>query len=445
MSDVNQLRKYRGQDVLTTTVRDCIGKEGFWSRLYDDLVSKGVQTMTLQPELESLLTKLEADKLEPDVLALATEKVPHFKKVMRQGCTADLEKVFYKKAVETAKSFMSGEVSASGFGLTYLENLTVGLQFFKDTPGVLQVVQKLESYKKKELTNLSSQEILLVLKKYPADPLSDFPAEHEADGFEPLLKKLASLLDQVTEFSGGKQHLKTAVLWHFRFLHSQLEAGWKCPGAWVVQKDYSPYIVCLKAVISKCAVDQETAEGAPASDIFTKDLLAWLGLSLEAFQLLQTLLGETASLGTLQQTLGSLSSLLRTNRVLANVLQKLEDLEAGSLPAVRLGQASVQQWGWTQKAKALLRDATGFHDAVDVEASKLKECCEESLIKLKKAAKNMFVHDSEECWKSSLANDASLSEVLSSAQEDGSLSSLDGTLVDQCIGSFEQASFPETT
>lgn len=204
----------------------------FWSRLYDDLVSKGVQTMTLQPELESLLTKLEADKLEPDVLALATEKVPHFKKVMRQGCTADLEKVFYKKAVETAKSFMSGEVSASGFGLTYLENLTVGLQFFKDTPGVLQVVQKLESYKKKELTNLSSQEILLVLKKYPADPLSDFPAEHEADGFEPLLKKLASLLDQVTEFSGGKQHLKTAVLWHFRFLHSQLEAGWKCPGAW---------------------------------------------------------------------------------------------------------------------------------------------------------------------------------------------------------------------
>lgn len=213
----------------------------------------------------------------------------------------------------------------------------------------------------------------------------------------------------------------------------------------MVQKDYSPYIVCLKAVISKCAVDQETAEGAPASDIFTKDLLAWLGLSLEAFQLLQTLLGETASLGTLQQTLGSLSSLLRTNRVLANVLQKLEDLEAGSLPAVRLGQASVQQWGWTQKAKALLRDATGFHDAVDVEASKLKECCEESLIKLKKAAKNMFVHDSEECWKSSLANDASLSEVLSSAQEDGSLSSLDGTLVDQCIGSFEQASFPETT
>ena len=197
----------------------------FWSRLYDDLLAKGAQTGILAPKVQEYCKSL-ADRPTAHVLQCVVEEVGSLKASMRHGAVADLEKVLYKRLVETARNILAGEAVGFDVGLSILETILTGLRYFKDTAGVLQLVQKVEQFKKKELKNLSGLEIKLQLDKYPTDRTSDFPSEFEHDGFEPVLLKLAPMADQLDHFSVEIQSkMKTAIFWHFRFLHSSLKAA----------------------------------------------------------------------------------------------------------------------------------------------------------------------------------------------------------------------------
>ena len=52
---VNELEKYKGSDEIECSLRDFLAN-AFWTRLYDDLVCKGVGSATLAPELEKWMS-----------------------------------------------------------------------------------------------------------------------------------------------------------------------------------------------------------------------------------------------------------------------------------------------------------------------------------------------------------------------------------------------------
>ena len=167
-----------------------------------------------------------ADGPNADVLQSVVTDLPSMKASMRHGAVADLEKLLYKRLVEIAKNAVAGEPIGFDLGVTILDTILNGLRLFKDTAGVLQLVQKVEQFKKKELKNLSGLEIKLQLDKYPADRSSDFPHGFEQDGFESVLVQLVPMLDQLDHFNVDLQlKMKHAVYWHFRFLHSSLRAA----------------------------------------------------------------------------------------------------------------------------------------------------------------------------------------------------------------------------
>ena len=154
ISDCNDLRKYTGTNLFMTTVRDAILQSDFWTRLYDDLVSKGTASMKLAPELASLTERLQASNVDEKVLAHAVARIPELKKQMRAGACSDIDKLMYKKLVNLAQGVLKKEETDVTMGL--LESLISGLCLFKSTEGVLQLLQKLEQYQKKDLGHVRS-------------------------------------------------------------------------------------------------------------------------------------------------------------------------------------------------------------------------------------------------------------------------------------------------
>lgn len=194
-----------------------------WLMLFDDLVAKGSSSITMAPELAELTTKLEETeptKLTPEMLNLLATRIPVLKKSMRSGSTSGVEKLLYKRVVALAQEV--GKVD--GMSVSLLDALQSGLSLFRETTGVLQLLSKLDVFRKEQLPALCSVEIRQQLVVYPEDPASDVPA----DSLWPSLQRLVHALRMVEELDAGLfPGLKLAVWWHFRVLHSVAKAHGK--------------------------------------------------------------------------------------------------------------------------------------------------------------------------------------------------------------------------
>ena len=73
---------------------------------------------------------------------------------MRAGACSDIDKLMYKKLVLLAKGVLNKE--ETDVTMCLLESLISGLAMYKSTEGVLQLLQKLEQYQKKDLGHVSS-------------------------------------------------------------------------------------------------------------------------------------------------------------------------------------------------------------------------------------------------------------------------------------------------
>ena len=164
-SNVNDLMNYKGADVLESSFRDALSGNTWWTKLWNELIIKGSGTVTLQPELDSLQQILDsenAQELSLSFLQQVAERLPYLKKNMRSGCTASFEKGTYKAVVRIASSLLGDkEKVVSG---SYLEKLLAVLLLFRETPGVLQLLQKLEAYKKDRAVDLACFEVAEILK-----------------------------------------------------------------------------------------------------------------------------------------------------------------------------------------------------------------------------------------------------------------------------------------
>lgn len=96
-------------------------------------------------------------KVDEKALAQAVARIPELKKQMRAGACSDIDKLMYKKLVLLAKGVFSKEETDVTLGL--LESLISGLSMYKNTEGVLQLLQKLEQYQKKDLGHVSSKSL----------------------------------------------------------------------------------------------------------------------------------------------------------------------------------------------------------------------------------------------------------------------------------------------
>lgn len=161
-ADVNQIVKYKGQELLECTLRDIISSNPFWSKLWDDLLLKGSANVAMAPELKGFTGALEnSQELEPRVLSQFIQRLPQLKKQMRAGSCASLEKLAYKRFVQ-----MATNIQESNASLGTIDLLTGGLMLFKDTPGVLQLIGKLETYRKENISLLASREVTVLCKDF---------------------------------------------------------------------------------------------------------------------------------------------------------------------------------------------------------------------------------------------------------------------------------------
>lgn len=162
---VHDLMNYKGGNVLECSFRDTLSDHAWWTKVWNDLIIKGSGTVTLQPELDSLEKRLDSEKsgtLSLGFLCEVADRLPYLKKNMRSGCTAMFEKGTYKAVVKVASSLLGDEQTAvSG---TFLEKLMAVLLLFRDTPGVLPLIQKLEAYKKDRSVDLACFELAEILK-----------------------------------------------------------------------------------------------------------------------------------------------------------------------------------------------------------------------------------------------------------------------------------------
>ena len=222
-ADANKLKSYSGKDLLECSCRDILKSTKAWQALFDDLVSKGSSSITMAPELAELtelLEKTEPDQLDADLLSRCATRVPYLKKQMRQGSVSGLEKLLYKKAI-----MMAQEINKlDGLSLSVLDALHSVVSLFRETQGVLQLLSRLDSFRKDKMGSLSTAEVELQLKKYPATSEEDVPCD-----LWPVLQKLLGGLRMMESLDENlAEGLQRCVWWHLRILHGVLEAFGFC-------------------------------------------------------------------------------------------------------------------------------------------------------------------------------------------------------------------------
>lgn len=217
-ADANILRSYTGNHLLEATVRDLIKGNKIWTSYFDDLVSKGAATITMGPELIEMSSKLEGeDHLSAQTLRQCASRLPVMKKAMRQGATQNAEKLLFKKVTLMAKEIEG----TSGLSLSLLDAVVEALNMFRETTGTLQLLSKVDAYRRQNLSSLSCMEVGKQLALYPNIQTSDVPE----DGLWPRLQDLLNAMRQLEELDEEVlPSLKNAMVWHFRVLSGSFEA-----------------------------------------------------------------------------------------------------------------------------------------------------------------------------------------------------------------------------
>ena len=217
----NAVRGYTGSSLLEATLRDIVASNSWWQRMYDDLVTKGAGSIAHSSELRDLTNALtEAEQMDAALFRKCVAKLPVFKKQMRQGACADLEKVLYKQAVVVARELEANKTAE--IGLSLCDSVIEALGVFKETPGVLQMIAKVEATKQANMSAMCAVEIKDLFKAYPDNKEADIPGHF----FQDALKRLVAAMRQMeVTHESLLPGLKNALWWHFRILHSVFQAA----------------------------------------------------------------------------------------------------------------------------------------------------------------------------------------------------------------------------
>lgn len=144
------LRGYKGDDLTLLSIKESLTTLPFWMKLYDDFVTKGVQTSKLHPTLVQVSKSLDVGDtaaISDKSLREAVEQIPSMKKMMRSGATSEVEKLLYQALLGEAKAIIAGERPT--LSMSRLDIVISGLGMYRDASGTLQTLQKLDAFKAK--------------------------------------------------------------------------------------------------------------------------------------------------------------------------------------------------------------------------------------------------------------------------------------------------------
>jgi len=180
-TDVNDIKKYKGQNLEESTLRDILTVPGDktspnpWLKMLDDLLSRGEATQEKYPrilEIAKILKAFDLDKpLEIDLQMLghvATE-LPKIDSVVRKGCCDEamslLKDVLLRFALEIVKT-KAGEVALTSSCLAAVQ---AGLEVFGHIPGVARACEQLSKWKKNSESYLALSELMSICQGFPED------------------------------------------------------------------------------------------------------------------------------------------------------------------------------------------------------------------------------------------------------------------------------------
>ena len=172
------VQKYNGQMKILQLLRDALKGE-FWAGLWEEMLTKGAATQEASPELEQLVTKLEDDHGDMDVLIEACKKLQSFKGLLRSGATSALESAILARARNTGEQIV--QTNARGQTVSSIDAVVQALQLFNPPPPeIVALVAKLQKVKASQSKTLGLAELKGVLGGLPKDlttgEMPDVPA-----------------------------------------------------------------------------------------------------------------------------------------------------------------------------------------------------------------------------------------------------------------------------
>lgn len=251
-ADVTDLRKYKGPEVAEATVRNMIAakevKRGDvmvpnpWTKLHDELITKGQFTLSHLGELRALESKLEKLESEKPGLGCAMEEIgilvtslPPLHKGMREGICKNAMGKLKDLLLGMAKALLEikdeAGLSQHNKGHQFVSVIQQGLGCFEATPGVPKLIKELTTWSNNFGKLLSKCEMVQVAKNYPEDP------HVEPDAF-PTLKALDFFVQAAgacgkemmskafKEDEGGKALLAKTLGWNFMIIEKVVKARW---------------------------------------------------------------------------------------------------------------------------------------------------------------------------------------------------------------------------
>lgn len=218
-SSSHSLRSYDGECLFMMTLKDLLCNPQ-WTRLFDDLVSKGSGTLLHTEELLKLEENMAKEDISAEDFSACVTRLPILKRAMRAGSTSQLEKVLYKRLVTAGQRLIADQHEKPQMSLVSV--VTNGLHLFRETQGVLQLIGKIDAWKQTNMVSLACSELAAI-----GDVYMEARHNHDEipeDNYMPALQKLLEGIRQLDTLSldilSSLQHV---FWWHFRVLAKNFE------------------------------------------------------------------------------------------------------------------------------------------------------------------------------------------------------------------------------
>ena len=232
---VNDLRKYRGDSVEESTLRDILIAPGdkaspnLWVKMYDEMLAKGEASLKSMPQLDSFKKVLEAmsnlsdiKTLDIELLAGAARGIPKLAKEVRSGLCDEHMDLLQKVLINFASFLVKTQPGQVDIGTSNFDAVQSSLSLFGSVAGVAKLCEQLSKWKKQSEKMLQTAELLTICRGFP----EDLNAPMDAANLGGFLDAWNACPKQVLEDLEGQQRADYfhALNWIFRVLAGVIKA-----------------------------------------------------------------------------------------------------------------------------------------------------------------------------------------------------------------------------
>ena len=226
-SDINEIRKYRGQCLEECTLRDILVMPGdkaspnMWVKLFDELIAKGQEGVKMLPrimECEKLLSAMDLEtplKIDVEILADVARRLPKMAANTRAGLCDKVMGLLKQVTVAYCTSLLATKPGAVQLTSSNLDAVIAGLECFGHVPGAAKKF-------------LVISELLAICRGFPEDLQSPAMPEEASDASVASFMEAwggvpKEELSQMQE-ADVRDHLH-AISWIFRLMAGKVKAG----------------------------------------------------------------------------------------------------------------------------------------------------------------------------------------------------------------------------